>query len=386
MDPTSSDQGIQRFAGRSSSGKRYVGFVAAQTSVTSKASIPSKFETILNRDNHENVGFGRRTFRFDIPENDLPGPGTYATVKGGISTKKSSLSFSNTGTSSFASSKRAGFKEDAPVFVSPGPGSYNTFVKPKGGEVLHMGPTSVFSTPTWRRPIPKSAPVMPGPGAYDVIRAESAVRSVPCSAMSSKCPKDPAIGKPPAVGAYLDVEGATSFKAVNKTATKPLAGMRSTTDRFKYNGPLAGAGGSTEGCSPKKVLPPLMADIAQVSALTKAPALVQEALPEQTSPKRRGSAPQPTQKPSPMFANTILDRFGRPTIRYAAPPPNNVGPGSYEVERPAKKMLISSSWAVSAVPRDAPKDRYQPPGPAFYEVKSPQKQISHRVNSGGWSA
>ena len=385
----------QRFAGRAGSGKRYVGFVAAQSAATSKASIPSKFETVLNRDNHENVGFGRRTYRFDAPENDLPGPGSYGNFSDGISTKKSTLSFSRAGTASFASGKKTGFRDDAPLYVSPGPGSYDTFVKKK--EVTHLGPTSVFSTPTWKRPVARSAPLAPGPGSYDVVRSESSMRKVPCSAMSSRCPKDPSMGKALPVSSFLDIESSTTFKTVDRTNVRPLAGMRSSTDRFKYNGPLAGAGGAVDstgggGGSPKKALPPLFSEIAQVSALTKAPKLVQESLPEDPSPKRRGSSlpvsssAAAKQKASPMFANTILDRFGRPTVRYTAPPPNNTGPGCYEVEKPPKKMLISSSWAVSAVPRDTLKDRYQPPGPAFYNVGDHTKQVSHRVNVGGWSA
>lgn len=349
----------QRFTGGAAGGRRFVGFATAHHPGT-KASIPSRFETILS-DNREANGFGSRTYRFGISENDLPGPGTYAKVSPGVSTRKSDSNYSANGTSAFASAKRAGFA-DSPVCSTPGPGSYTPGYSRSNP---HVGGTVSFSSPVSRRPAVNHSTATPGPGEYNVALAE---RRSACSAFSSKAPR----GQPAPVGSSTYLSGAQTSTFGKDVRTS--ASMVSRTQRFDS--------GRTRSAPPAAHLPPLMASISGYSVRTPAPSVVLEVgSAAAASSGAICEQPPSVPKPSPMFADTMLDRFGRPTVRYTIAQPNDIGPGHYEQDTKVRKMLVSSSWALNAVPRDGLQERYQPPGPAYYKADMPARKVSHRSNT-----
>eukprot|EP00759_Apiculatamorpha_spiralis_P049654 PhF_6_TR442/c0_g1_i1/m.167 len=76
-------EGLTRTAGKAvKSGRLRVGGIIRTTATggpgsVSKASIPSRYETILNTAPRERNAFGNRTLRFDDMDNERPGPGSY---------------------------------------------------------------------------------------------------------------------------------------------------------------------------------------------------------------------------------------------------------------------------------------------------------------------
>lgn len=384
-----SDQHVQRLAGaaKASKGKLRTGVVAAHSGIGTKSSIPTRFETILNAGNRERNGFGRRTYRFDEPENELPGPGSYQQSRSILSQSK--LSISKKGFSGFA--PPVGLKPKSSRQAVPGPGAYGPDTVPMdpaatlkqnvGGDKTH----AVFATPT-PKPVlrlsrPATEPV--GPGHY--FTGPNTTLTSPCTAMTSKFDfraaeerqksRVSSIGP----GAYLQEQDV----GMNvKDPLRPSHFSLSGTNRFT-------SPASHEISKNRKLataLPPILAISADVDRL-HVPEVVKEVREKNFRPTlRQPHTSTSVTKPSFMFSETNLDRFGRPIIRYTAPPSDSLGPGSYDFEQQPKRMLISSSWALSGSTRDEMKDHYLPPGPAYYSPPPPASRVSHRIgDTSNWA-
>jgi hypothetical protein len=369
-----------------------------------RASIPSKFETILNTGTREKDGFSRRTHRFDEPENELPGPGFYHRQDNLVKDPKGDYT-SKRGTGSFASTEKRFYEAPRPLFVVPGPGKYEgeKAVESTNNAVSAKG-SAAFVTPVPRRAIPNKSATMPGPGHYGVPLdahrddRESAIfrSSTKRSDLVTHTKQNPgpgqygdmllkhksvteeaanAISRPAFVNNPLDPE--------NPRPAPPVTGavFRSATDRDgkkmhkidsldPHN--LPPVPGMPHPSPPKAQKPP------------GSPVAVAAALTANADPDDERIA-----RPSSMFAPTTLDRFGRPTVKFSLAEGATPGPGHYEGPYEPKKLLISSSWAMSAVDRFKPeksKRSYKPPGPAFYSAKSSltDKNNFHNNARGQW--
>jgi hypothetical protein len=348
-----------------------------------RASIPARFETVLNHDARESNGFGRRTFRFDEPVNDLPGPGAYGRSRAITNKSQLHLSTSTKGSAAFASSTKAGSKLPTGAYT-PGPAAYDPQKPVKGVPSVTKsatGPSPAFKPPTEKRLLRVTAVVkdVPGPGAY---RPEDAATAKPGGRFTTLAPREVGpMTKPamePGPGEYLP-----------ETALNPIAASASHV-RPAPRAMTSPAGDMKAKAEARPGLPPAMDSDALAGPL---PAVVREAarerkerdLQHKVAGALKPVEPKPTPK-SAAFADTCLDRFGKPTVRYTAGDDGNLGPGCYETEKRPRRMLISSSWALSAVERGGQKERYAVPGPAYYAPPAqPKKSSHHMLSDGYWS-
>lgn len=384
---------------KSQQGKLRTGLVAAQAGKGAKGSIPTRYETILNQNQREQDAFGRRTCRFDEPVHDLPGPGSYRKSRSILS--QSAHSFSKQGSSAFA--KPVGLPSSVGS-LGPGPGAYTASIdiRPVQSATTQKTterPSAVFAGPS-AKPVVHTAkkPGPPlGPGEY--FSESSSTLAGPCAAMTSKAARctspAPAAGgavssgssraakrgaaaAPPSIGpgSYETTKQlAVGVREPNKQSHFMLSGIN------RFGEPAAHQ--SHVGRILSNELPPILAASHDVDRLN-VPPVVKEVRDASRVRRERALPQDGTIKPSPMFCESNADRFGRPIVRYRAPPSEALGPGSYELEKPARRMLISSAWALSGSTRDGQKDRYQPPGPAYYNPSTSPGRVSHRVNDGNW--
>jgi hypothetical protein len=346
-----------------------------------KASIPSRFETVLNTDAREQNGFGRRTFRFDEPINDLPGPGAYSKSRSILNRSQVNLSCSAKGTAAFASNTKGTTLVPTSVFT-PGPAAYCP-EKPRTQAMAGSAPSAAFKNPSDRRMLRVTAVAkpVPGPGAY---RPEDYGREKPGGLMTTQGERE--VG--PLKGPRL-APGPGEFQP--ESYVNPLGSLaakaRSARPRTPPSSPQAAQ--ARAAAAAKTSLPPVMlSDMGR-----DLPAAVVDAAAERHNRELRtlvAGALRPVEaKPvarTAAFADTSLDRFGNPTVRYTAVDDGNLGPGAYELETKPRRMLISSSWALSAVERGSKKDRWAVPGPAYYSSEPSVNKVSHHMLSADyWS-
>jgi len=344
-----------------------------------KASIPARFETVLNHDAREANGFGRRTFRFDEPVNDLPGPGAYGRSRAITNKTQLKLSTSTKGSAAFASTSKPGGRLPTGAYT-PGPAAYDQ--RPSPVKTAGAGPSPAFKPPTEKRLLRVTAVVkdVPGPGAY---RPEDAAPPKPGGRFTTLAPREVGpITQPatePGPGEYLPDSALNPLASYAKSHSHPAP--RASTS------PAAEMKAKAEA---RPGLPPAMDSTTLAGPL---PPVVREAAKErqerELTHKVAGALKPVDQKPVPKsaaFADTCLDRFGKPTVRYTAGDDGNLGPGCYETEQKPRRMLISSSWALSTVERGGTKPRYAVPGPAYYAPPAAPKKTSHHMLSNAyWS-
>eukprot|EP00755_Sulcionema_specki_P035475 Sspe_Gene.2470::Locus_819_Transcript_12_13_Confidence_0.037_Length_2299::g.2470::m.2470 len=381
-----------RSAGRAPiAGRIRVGQIVSTGSHT-KASIPSRFETILNTGEREKDAFGRRTHRFDDPENDLPGPGAYRKPR---TLMKTTPSLSSKGTGGFASTSKISVDQPRPLFYTPGPGAYDT-----SSQTTPPRPSPAFALPVERRAVAVSSSstgVLPGPGEYatdhGTIQEKATQIKSGNYAFGSRCARAAEKLKDvPGPGEYhpheTSVRKSQSTHAVFKSTTKregpstapspppidtSVEGLVKALPKVPIPGPPPGH--KPHGGQVKPTIASLMGTDVPVA---------------KTSPAADEILQRKHQvKPSSMFASTTLDRFGKPVVRFVPEEVENPGPGQYSTEKPAKRLLVSSSWALSASERFGPpvKEHFKPPGPAFYNPPiQPErvKQSFHLNNKGLW--
>lgn len=348
-----------------------MGAIAANGALGNKPSIPSRFETVLNTSVRESDAFGRRTYRFDDPENELPGPGSYRKNRNIVS--QSATSVSKKGSAAFASAEKAGFTDDAPQFVTPGPGEYYS---PSKRKPQPLSPP--FCPPQPRLLLKVKVPAVgpPGPGSY--VRHEPL--QAPCPALCQKAIRDPYVlsdKTAPGPGEWQSEKTLSSF--LPRDPLRASCFTRSTQGRF--------GGPQVDPQKRTKVMDHLPAPLSHQTEFTRAtfsPTVEETVLSEKCRPTE-STPDEELRRKTAAFADSNLDRFGKPIVRYSAEEERDVGPGSYELERKPRRLLISSSWALSSVARDIVKDKYQPPGPAYYAPQVLPSKTAHRVGNGSWS-
>jgi hypothetical protein len=330
-----SASGSQRRAG-----KLRTGVVAGNSGLGSKSSIPTRFETILHKDNHEANAFGRRTYRFDEPENMLPGPGAYEKSRSII--KQSGVCVSKRGSSGFA----------APVGLSgggirktPGPGAYSPECFPSTSTATHTSPTK--PSPAFVGPSPK--PVLHlarpaaeplGPGQYFTDQDRSTL-TAPCAAVMNHTTTKPRVSvfaQPTNVGpGQYEVQGYLGVGV--KDPLQPSYFSLSGTSRFGLPKSHQDAMQRTLATN----LPPLLASSCDVDRLG-VPHVVREVQEKKWSDSgaRAHSSSQSSNKSSSMFFETNLDRFGRPIVRFTAPESDALGPGRREATAHAHFELMGT--------------------------------------------
>ena len=415
-----------RSAGRApASGRLRVGQIVS--ACNGKSSIPSRFETILFKGNREADAFGRRTHRFDPAEDEIPGPGSYRRPRTLV---HSSPSLSKKGTGAFASGSHIASDRPRALFHTPGPGSYagagaGAYASASeggggagagaggGGTAVSGAPSAAFARPVPRRAVgvpTASASVNPGPGDYDVAPPPASSgahgpHAKPSSVFDSRTQRglgpaaEAAAAAVPGPGAYHPVgctKGHADVGAVRAAAAGPSAvfrgggggggGVRPPVDpslgelakalpQPPHSGPkgFCGAGGpGTTGAAGYRRTSAAAAGGSGGSPPALSPKGLQEGAGSGGGEEGRKEGKRA--KPSSMFATTLLDRFGRPVVRYAPETAELPGPGHYEVGKAGQRLLISSSWAMSATDRfeAVHKTAAKPPG---MEKKIGKKKI-----------
>jgi hypothetical protein len=384
---------VDRSAGAARIGRLHVGAIASSSSpaTATKCSIPSRFETVLNTNVREQNAFGSRTFRFDDAVNDRPGPGAYH--RGRSLGAKSALSTSTKGSAAFAPN----FKKDGETYggapVAPGPTSYlpfptDTVVSSK--EKKRLPVTAAFRNPQPRRllKMKDGAKGVPGPCSY--LPQDVGAPGAKCSAMSGKAVRE--VNDTVSNAPRRSLGPGEYFADSTQLSTFASAGShgngrgshfnKSATARFGHDTGVAKKLSAvrqlptTLGVSQRAPLPGVLGEVAQVREN-------EEARARQARGKTVPARPPPK---SAMFADTVLDRFGKSTVRYTADDDTRIGPGTYEVDPQPQRMLISSAWALSGATRDDVGSKVHPPGPAYYQVSGDTKKVSHRMLSNDyWS-
>jgi len=365
---------IGRQVGKHFQGAVYRGSTRAlgASPVRASASIPSKFETVINVGTKEKDGFGVRSHRFAGYETELPGPGNY-TVTGDMTYKHDSIS--KKGYGSFPSkNKRFHSKK---VFTAPGPGAYDQkrwdgkterrdFSRAKYGSIYADRHAS--SAPLAEA---KQMHVEPGPGAYqpraEVQPAHHGGRSSFASTFDRFNDKF--------VGVVPMPDGARPAPGQYDTARSTLR-QQGVTSGFKSGTVRNGLGGAAP-------------------ARFGAPSVIygEDAVsgPSEPGPGSHHSTYLDMEnkfKHAPKvysaFGKTGLDRFGRP-VEPKARRSEIPGPGAYTLAAPddVRQLTGASSAFVSASSRlqhEAANNLgiANKPGHTFYSQESAVKSIDKK--------
>eukprot|EP01135_Chromosphaera_perkinsii_P011121 Nk52_evm30s2340 gene=Nk52_evmTU30s2340 len=230
-------------------------------SVETKPSIPSKYQTILVKEEVPK-GFNSKDARFHTFSCMKPGPGSYevGSVKRKNGVENASWSVAGTGGLASQSNRFQGFL--GTYSVGPGPAKYSTPFAPGSIGSVKSGSTwkntSSFSQPIAK---PKTAPrkkgdgyvlgrklrgsTLPGPASYNVSN-KKAIVAVPATAcFRSNNPREAfrehnrAARQVPGPGHYGGINGAKTVDGFDKVVytqvdTKPTAQFTSQTDRFSH--------------------------------------------------------------------------------------------------------------------------------------------------------
>lgn len=325
----------------------FVASPAAGATTKSAASIPSRFETVLNPLPKESRAFGSQAQRFGTTqgEHDLPGvgPGAYLPLP---NMNKQSDSFSKKGYGNGFISKNQRFVLDYERIARPSPAAYDV-------------PPSVCNTGA-RRPSSSLAGTAsflatghPGADSVELRRAAAAVGP----------------------GTY-DLQNAPQFNHLPKSSGV----FRSTTSRFRQATATATpAPGAYEIAGTVNLPRNPGAHLRSHAERNTLPGLTDfPGVGEYSIPPLVGAPPTPYQ--SANFAPTTLDRFGRSARSTHSADFVARGPGAYtptEAKSPYKGMV---SVFASKTVRIADAATLAP-GPAFYSPQYVTKKSFH-LNTG----
>eukprot|EP00760_Papus_ankaliazontas_P014836 PhM_4_TR16156/c0_g1_i2/m.77115 len=374
--------GLSRTAGCTKAGRLRVGGIirtvaAGGPGTASKASIPSRFETILNTGPRERDGFGNRTSRFGDTDNELPGPGSYRKPR---SLVNKNPGVSKKGMGSFASKTRIRDEELPPVVNIPGPGGYDLAKNPHALTSVHKHESVTFCN-RQTKPVKSNRINVPGPGAYGSAPGMKAHDPDRISAVFREKEVQSLLYDPPKPGPG-DYDALTAGALTAPSSSGASCAFKSTTTRSN-----ATARGEDRLPAPSVLAPAAFLnqdDIhpSEFGAVLKH--LKPEELKQPTGGRVSHTRPQVT-KPSSSFVCNLLDRFGNPTVRYVAEDDGNPGPGAYELIPERPQMLISSSWALSGSPRfregaaAGGAAKWKVPGPAYYNPPNLTTKVDHHV-------
>ncbi|OQR97628.1 hypothetical protein ACHHYP_10151 [Achlya hypogyna] len=302
------------------------------------ASIPSKFETILNAGERETNAFGSRTNRFGDAENELPGPGAYYKPPTLLVTTEMSGSVSQKGYGTGFVSKVKRFSNQTYEAV-PGPGQYTATLPEKPSFNRRIGLSSFAST---ERPNNQTAASVPGPGNYNVREPRHNAPSGRSAFVSKSNRGFLPRADGPAPGQYetqVDLGRDHDWD-------RPQGIFRSNVKRVETPKTLAVPGPGAYGVeAAEKHL--LRDTIAQAQA-------------------------------SSMFKKGAADRFGHLSSRKGEVL-DVPGPGAYDGNALGSSAAISSVFK-SSTKRGHDLQRGKAPGPAFYKPAVSPTKKSHLLN------
>eukprot|EP01006_Ploeotia_vitrea_P009617 TRINITY_DN23152_c0_g1_i1.p1 TRINITY_DN23152_c0_g1~~TRINITY_DN23152_c0_g1_i1.p1 ORF type:complete len:412 (+),score=30.04 TRINITY_DN23152_c0_g1_i1:40-1275(+) len=391
-----------RSTGKSFGGRLRVGEIIS-AGQQNRGSIPSKFETVLNTGLRERDGFSRRTNRFDDPENDLPGPGAYNNGAQTLVKDTAGAFTSKRGTGGFASTQKRFFEEPRPLFITPGPGNYQANTAP----TVTSSKSAAFAKPhTNTRRVAVDLP-NPGPGEYYDdkkygMRATNKNMGASSVFKSSTGRDGFQKGKQAQDADYTDAvlkhkSIAAQAAPILAVGTADGAGRQyyqpATSAVFKSSTARDGTRLANQGQLDPKNLPPCPGVPVKAAGSKNKGLEVTGA--SATQPRTTanllidgingtlGATAKKDAKPSAVFAPTTLDRFGKSTVKYTQQTVETPGPGYYNSGGKGvnKKLLISSSWAMSGVGRfEKPgAEKWKTPGPAFYTGSTGAGQMAGNV-------
>ena len=365
------------------------GSASASTSVSrdrTKASIPSRFETVLHHGATEADGFGSASQRFRYSDNDAPGPGAYGKhsqastfvwnpeLKGSISKKGYGGLVSKTNR----------FSNRAMLEAANMPGPGGSSKRPPKSMLFSR---SDFSRGTVSANFAKprryrDEPVlddnrMPGPGSYATPELGGGAVAGCAAGFRSKTNRFKYelgvafVG--PGPGAH-DVNSAMRFKAAQGASAGPHSSFTSKSQRGRQmilSKGIPGPGAYHSGVSAEEAA---RRKQALEGLLAKAPVGGLRVLGQD---QRRLISEQ--KRDGLHFGSLGSDRFGQPYARKTTQDPNP-GPGAYgnHTMDARPRALASSSAFLSETKRGIDAQLGggggKPPGPAFYRPRHKMKK------------
>lgn len=317
-----------RQVGKEKAGKIYKGVIIDAYNRTNQASIPSKFEQILAKQEFRKGGFGRRAQRFilEAPE-PCPGPGQYT------SSEASSPSFSKKGFLSGFVSKLSRFRRAEFATFVPGPGAYSP---------VHMRTSSNPAPSLSPQKAPLSKDRTPAPGDYEVVRPWK-----PKDLITTFKSREERL-----LNATLSPAPPPSYYSPNYTSVWPAKGL---TSPFKL---------------------PLHPRRFQVNLYDPHTQVTEESFP---GPGHYSLSSSFDKGAAASFEHQGLDRFGN-SIGRTRPRDYCPGPGTYNLlPKLSTKAPIHGASFMSESQRAAIALTCNP-GPAFYRPDQGNKQKSFHLN------
>eukprot|EP00759_Apiculatamorpha_spiralis_P049653 PhF_6_TR442/c0_g1_i1/m.166 len=278
----------------------------------------------------------------------------------------------------FVSSTKIRHEELPPISLPPGPGRYDTSHTPV---YRKDHPAPVFCTEIAEK---RPKPPAPGPGQYYIPGIATKDADHPNAVFFQRTMQSLLIDPPkPGPGEYDPITFASAGSASAASCV-----FKSTTNRSQPDqDPNSGAAPSNNP------MPKIALDSTHAPPAFKAQEDIKGTFSDvvkhmshtdlvKTTGGRAFKPKEPVVKPSSAFVTNLLDRFGRPTVRYVAEDDGIPGPGTYTLVKPKQSMLISSSWALSGNERFKEHKTFKPPGPAYYDVPEVKSKVDFHVKRG----
>lgn len=348
-----------------------------------KPSIPSKYETKLNKGPREADGFGSQGIRFKPSRDENPGAGKYhnpesSSLLWNPQQNKGSANFKGYG--GFVSkTNRFTNRKDLESAQEPGPGSNGTHSLTWSTNNYNKAETtSNFSRPRrYRDDPPVDLLKIPGPGAYGVERLNRAINLKSSAARCAFRSKSSRLRKGsvdqmemPAPGAYNVAEATQFLEQIGKVQGESAWGK----DRSKRGmEAILSAGGENPG-------PGAYSNMSNSEIVARTEPVPIGGIRVLDFGERRKLSR--ANKNGKSFGGVGHDRFGQPVLKktIGSEPP---GPGSYHRMREREVKLVSSSWGLSKSKRGITAiagTTRKPPGPAFYKP-APSSKKSFMLNA-----
>jgi len=324
-----------RQVGKEKAGKVYKGVIIDAYNRTNQASIPSKFEQTLAKQELGKGGFGRRAQRFllEAPE-PCPGPGQYT------NSEASSPSFSKKGFLSGFVSKMSRFRRAEFATFVPGPGAYSpVHMRTMSNPAPSLSPQKAY--------VDLSKDRTPAPGDYEVTRPWR-----PKDLITTFKSREERL-----LNVTMSPAPPPSYYSPNFASVWPAKGL---TSPFKM--PL----------NPRRF---------QVNLYDPHTQVAEESFP---GPGHYSLSSSFDKGATVSFQHPGIDRFGNPVAR-TRPKDYRPGPGAYNLlpQLPAKAPINGSSFMSES--HRAELALTCNPGPAFYRPDQGNKQKSFHLNlEGRW--
>eukprot|EP00873_Tetraselmis_striata_P024538 jgi/Tetstr1/444802/TSEL_032650.t1 len=376
--------------GRRGQGRVYKGPPIPRASLPKGVpSIPTKYETIVTQPIKEKDGFGTSTQRFTFSENAQPGPGSYHQQLAWVN-DSGSMSKKGMGSGFVSKHQRFTFK---PSYTGPGPGQYNSHVRPEETKLKfnHATTSAAFAAARSEGlgpPLPVKASrtgSAPAPNTYlpsakrdgGKVSLGSGSASVSAFKTTTRQQRERAMEEPkqdfPGPGSH---DLAKSWEVQESGATA-----------FRHATGRTGRDGSLRARPPPAMV---YGDAEAAGAAGPGPGAYENHIIHTIERKQHKIATGAGRMETPAFTPTETDRFGQPFVPKVARP-QVPGPGNYDGvsaplfgERPYGSHLPTPASAFTSTTDRAPAmgpGRAAVPGPAYYKPASQPKKRTFHLNT-----